>query len=60
MLHLLEYLIDQLSLEEMELFLTQAWFIWNRRNGVIHDGRYIDPETLNRCAAEYLEDYKCA
>lgn len=60
MLHLLEYLIDQISLEEMELFLTQAWFIWNRRNGVIHDGRYIDPETLNQLAAEYLEDYKCA
>ena len=60
MLHLLEYLIDRMSLEEMELFLSQAWFIWNRRNGVIHGGRFIDPDTLNRRAKKYLEDYRYA
>ncbi|KAL0007814.1 hypothetical protein SO802_009316 [Lithocarpus litseifolius] len=49
-----------MSLEEMVLFLTQAWFIWNRRNGVIHGGRFIDPDTLNRQAAEYLEEYRHA
>ena len=51
MLQLLEYLIDRLSLEELELFLTQAWFIWSRRNSVIHGGRFTDPNTLNRRAA---------
>ena len=60
LLHLLEYLLDRLSLEEVEVFLIQAWLIWNRRNSVIHGGRFIDPGTINQRAAEYLEEYKHA
>ena len=58
MLHLLEYLLDRLSLEEVEVFFIQAWLIWNRRNNVIHGGKFIDPGTVNQRAAEYLEEYK--
>ncbi|XP_075645801.1 uncharacterized protein LOC142616956 [Castanea sativa] len=60
LLHLLEYLLDRLSLEEVEVFFTQAWFIWSRRNSVLHGGKFIDPGTLNRRAAEYLQEYKHA
>ena len=49
-----------MSLEEVEVFLIQAWFIWSRRNSVLHGGRFIDPGTLNQRAAEYLEEYKHA
>ncbi|XP_023881417.1 uncharacterized protein LOC111993828 [Quercus suber] len=60
LLHLLECLLDRLSLEEVEVFFTQACFIWSRRNSVLHGGRFIDPGTLNRRAAEYLQEYKHA
>ena len=56
----MEYLLDRLSLEEVEVFLIQAWLIWNKRNRVIHGGRFIDPGTLNQRATEYLEGYKHA
>ena len=29
MVQLLEYLMEQLALEDLELVLVQAWFIWN-------------------------------
>jgi len=60
LLHLLEYLLDPLSLEEVEVFLIHAWLIWNRHNSVIHGGRFIDPVTFNQRAVEYLEEYKHA
>ena len=44
----------------MEIFLIQAWLIWNRRNSVIHRGRFIDPRTLKQRAVEHLEEYKHA
>ena len=60
LLHLLEYLLDRLSLEEVEVFLIQAWFIWSRCNNVLHGGVFINPGTLNQRAAKYLEEYKHA
>lgn len=60
LLHLLEYLLNQLSLEEVEVFFTQAWLIWNRRNSVIHGGKFIDLGTINQRVVEYLEEYKHA
>ena len=60
LMHLLEYLLDRLSLEEVEVFLIQAWLIWNRCNSVLHGGRFIDPGAPNQRAAEYLEEYKHA
>ena len=40
MLELMEYLPSRLSLQEMELFLIQAWLIWNQRNKLLHGGRF--------------------
>jgi len=35
MVQLLAYLMDRLEPEEVELFLVQAWIIWNQRNSVL-------------------------
>lgn len=34
MIKLIEYLLDRLSLVDVELFLVQSWIIWNQRNRV--------------------------
>ena len=60
MLHLMEYLLDRLTSEELELFWVQAWIIWNQRNCVVHGGKLRDPTNLNKRAAEYLEEYQQA
>ena len=60
LLHLLEYLLNQLSLKEVEVFFTQAWLIWNRRNNIIYGGKFIDLGTINQRVVEYLEEYKHA
>ena len=36
---LFEYVLD--------MFLVQAWFIWNQRNAIIHGGQMRDPKWLN-------------
>ena len=43
MFQLFEYLLDRLSMAELELFLVQAWIIWNQRNIVIHGGKLKEP-----------------
>ena len=40
MIELMEYLLSRLSLQEMELFLVQAWIIWNQRNSCCMGGRF--------------------
>ena len=45
---------------ELELFLVQAWIIWNQRNMVVHGGQMKDPRWLNNRAAGLLEEYKKA
>ena len=47
-----------MSTTEFELFLVQAWFIWNQRNIVIHgEGELKEPGWLNKRSREYLEEY---
>ena len=36
LLQLMDELLERLSLEELELFWTQAWLIWNQRNSLLH------------------------
>ncbi|KAL4629020.1 hypothetical protein ACB092_05G279000 [Castanea dentata] len=39
MVQLFQYLLDRLDIEEVELFLVQAWVVWNQRNNVLHGGK---------------------
>ena len=57
---LFEALLDRLQKEELELFLVQAWLIWNQRNTVIHGGQLREPGWLNKRAEEFLEEYRNA
>ena len=36
MMQLWEELTVRLTIDEFELFLVQAWLIWNQRNALIH------------------------
>ena len=60
LLHLMDELLERLSLEELELFWTQAWLIWNQRNSLLHEGKLKNPSCLNKREEEYLEEFKCA
>ena len=53
-------LLHKLSQEEFELFLVQAWLIWNQRNSVTHGGSIQDPTQLVRRAVELLDEFKAA
>ncbi|XP_075674966.1 uncharacterized protein LOC142644186 [Castanea sativa] len=55
-LHLFEFLMNKLEPKEMELFLVQAWMLWNQRNGALHGGKLKDPRWLNTRAAELLAE----
>ena len=56
-LHLMEYLLDPVELEELELMLVQEWLIWNQINKFIHGGKFHDLGWLNNHARDYLEEY---
>ena len=58
MVQLFQYLIDKLDIEEVELFLVQAWVIWNQRKSVLHGGKLKEPSWLNKRAAKFLEEFK--
>lgn len=47
MLQLTRFMMDRLSLDDLQLFLVQAWLIWHQRNTVIHFGKLEDPGVLN-------------
>ena len=49
--HLFPDLLSRLSTAKFELFLVQAWLIWNQRNLVNHGGR------LNKRSRDYLKDF---
>ena len=38
-IQLFENLLERLSTGEFELFLVQAWIIWNQRNTLVHGGQ---------------------
>ena len=59
-LQLFEALVDRLSTPEMELFLVQAWLIWNQRNVMVHGGQMKNSGWLTKRAAKLLEEYKKA
>ncbi|KAK9991446.1 hypothetical protein SO802_026431 [Lithocarpus litseifolius] len=60
MIQLIHYLLNRLDIEDVELFLVQAWVVWNKRNSVMHGGSVKEPSWLNRRAVEYLEEFKQA
>ena len=55
---LLQYLLDRLNKTEVEMFLVQAWLIWNQRNRVVYGSKLLEPGWLNRRAAELLEEFQ--
>ena len=59
-LQLMELLINRLSTEEMELFLVQAWIIWNQRNGIMHGKQIQPPEILIKHAQDFLAEFRQA
>ncbi|XP_075645058.1 uncharacterized protein LOC142616054 [Castanea sativa] len=44
----------------MELFVVQAWTLWNQRNTLVHGRKMKNPYWLNRRASNYLEEYRKA
>ena len=60
MIHLMEYLLDWVESQDMEVVLVQAWLIWNQRNRVVHGGKFHDLGWSNNRAGEMLEEYHTA
>lgn len=54
---LVEDLIRKLLVEEVELFLVQAWMIWTQRNVVTNGGTLQDPSQLVKRASIFLDDF---
>ena len=59
-MRLWEELTGRLTIDELELFLVQAWFIWNQRNALIHGKQLQEPGILNRRAEDYLAEFRLA
>ena len=60
LIHLMEYLLDRVEIQDMEVVLVQAWLIWNQRNRVVHGGKFHDPGwSINR-TRELLEEFRTA
>ena len=56
-LQLMEFLVDRLTIEKLELFWVQAWIIWNQRNCVVHGGQLKDPKCLNKQAEDFVMEF---
>ena len=56
-IQLFEELLVRLEGEELELFLVQAWFIWNQRNSIIHGEVLQAPNLLNKRAEDFLIEF---
>ena len=54
---LLEYLLDRINKIEVEMFLVQAWLIWNQRNRVVYGGKLLESGWLNRRTTELLKEF---
>ena len=57
-LQLATELLSKLTQEEFEVFLVQAWVLWNRRNSITYGGSIQDPSRLMRRERELLEEFK--
>ena len=60
MMELIEYLLNRISVQELELFFVQVWLIWNQRNNLLHGGKLRDPNWLSKRDAKYLEEYRAS
>ena len=54
---LFQELLSRLPTTKFELFLVQAWLIWNQRNVLNNRGKLKDSMWLNRRAADYLDEF---
>lgn len=57
---LVEDMIRKLLVEEVELFLVQAWMIWTQRNVVTNGGTLQDPSQLVKRASIFLDDFRAS
>lgn len=56
-LQLTDELTNRLPLDELELFLVQAWFIWHQWNLMIHGGQLQGLGVLNKRARDFLDEF---
>ena len=56
-IQLMEYLLDRIELQELEVVLVQAWLIWNQRSRFVHRGKFHDSSWLNNLAGDYLQEF---
>ena len=56
-IQLFEELLVRLEGEELDLFLVQAWFIWNQRNSISHGGVLQAPNLLNKRVEDFLTEF---
>ena len=52
--------MNRLDAAGLELFVVQAWTVWNQRNAMVHGGQIKNPCWLNRRATDYLDEYRKA
>ena len=55
---LVEDMIRKLPVEEIELFLVQAWMIWTQRNVATNEGTLQDPSQLVKRASIFSDEFK--
>jgi len=60
MLQLMKELIGHLSSDELELFLVQAWIIWNQQNGILHGKQLQPPKVLIKRAQDFMAEFQRA
>ena len=59
-MQLLEMLFYRLPVEEVEMFVVQAWLLWTQRNKVKTGGIIQDPTQLVKQASVFLEEYRAS
>ena len=54
----MEELLERLNQDELELFWTQAWIVWNQRNCLLNGGQMKVPSSLTNRAKEYITEFR--
>ena len=57
---LVEDMIRKLPVEEVELFLVQAWMIWTQRNVATNGGTLQDPSQLVKRASVFVDEFRAS